>query len=1446
MVAAVVCLPARVSAVTGFAGRRGWRGLSNRWWGPRSDFTWEEDALRHIRERMPETEPFRAWQTFQFTARSGHVPQVDLLIATRAGLFLVEIKSHPGRAVNSGSTWIIHGDDRTRSFENPLFATDLKCKQLVEQLKWARDQFPGMRNLRIPFVRPAVFLSAPDLRCMFDEPQKVNVYGRDGLEDQTGLPGIWTGLLGGAARSPRDVVDPAFSRQLHKLLTKIGISGLRKHRKVGPFELAPQSFDAGPTWEDFLAENTALPGDQPRRIRVYLSELSADREMRESTRRAARREYMALQGIQHEGIVQAEQFSDEHEAGPAVIFRHGAGWTRLDHFVAERGPDIPIETRVEMVRQLAEALDHAHRRHLFHRALAARSVYVEMDGNYPRLRICDWQVSARPDSGSSGRPAALAGGTTLAGSAGGASLAAHLEKSSGPYLAPEFGNADAQGTPLDVFGLGALTYLILTARPPARDRAALAAHLTSRQALVPSAVSDDVTPTMDELVRRATAVMPVDRHETVRDFLDDLEEVEEEITAPDESDVPDLLDAVKGSMVQGWRVVRLLGKGSTAKALLVEKDGHEQVFKVALNESSRERLEHEAAQLRRLERSGPNIVRWISGPMEVGPRHVLVLEQAGQQTLSQFLRSQGRLTVDDLQSLGGHLFRAVGYLAEEGVWHRDIKPDNLAIKELPKKGRRLVLFDFSLAGAAARDTGVGTPPYLDPFLGTDRRPEYDDAAERYAMAVTLHEMASTELPSWGDGVAAPNLLDASEEVPQLAEDSFDPLLRERLVAFFRKALHRDAAQRHASLAEMEFAWQGVFQGLDETAPHTVHPPAAPEQEAAVPTVRADTLLTVAGLTKRALSTALQQLEVTTVGELSKVPSMRIQRLRGVGLGPRNELVKRAREWRRQLAIAERTGESGRAATAATDPRALNLDEVAEQLVPKVNGRNTTEIRVIRVVLGLPDDGEPAPLPQWSSQAAVAKEVDLSQPHVARLLGAARNRWIKSVPAVTALRATVLELLQAHGRVMEADRLAAALLADRGSELDEPAARRALAGACLRAAMEAEEHLENPRLARRRAGDRVVIAAVAEDDPSAPTEEELLDYAVELGHRADKVVDLPDAAPLPGTKAVLEALNGVPRPDGMPPLSDLDLVSLAADASRNAAMTARLELYPRDLAPRKALQLAQAASYLGPPGLRPRELRERVLARFPELASLPEPDELRGVLKRELGITVHVTRGPDGDNRYVLPSRSLLTPLSGRGKPGRTTRLGTASPSAETWDRLEGAAEQGGFLAVKAWMDEATSVLGVLTTMAEVTSVNVARTFLTTLRAIVDERGKPRWETVLAADSPDASPTARVGFEKLVAEVWERFEAEVRAAPGTVLLHDATPLARYKGGMELLTRLKLGAQAPDEGPHGLWLFCPMNDPNTEAALDHTVVRAMGENEQLAVPGGFALQDTRSAS
>jgi len=117
------------------------------------------------------------------------------------------------------------------------------------------------------------------------------------------------------------------------------------------------------------------------------------------------------------------------------------------------------------------------------------------------------------------------------------------------------------------------------------------------------------------------------------------------------------------------------------------------------------------------------------------------------------------------------------------------------------QGRELVLFDFSLAGTPDTDLSAGTRNYLDPFLGSPSRQRYDQAAELYAVAVTLHEMASSELPSWGDDLPDARFLDPAEEV-QLAEDLFDPVARDGLVEFFTVALHRDATRRFRTLREM--------------------------------------------------------------------------------------------------------------------------------------------------------------------------------------------------------------------------------------------------------------------------------------------------------------------------------------------------------------------------------------------------------------------------------------------------------------------------------------------------------------------------------------------------------------------------------------------------------------------------------------------------------------------
>ena len=209
----------------------------------------------------------------------------------------------------------------------------------------------------------------------------------------------------------------------------------------------------------------------------------------------------------------------------------------------------------------------------------------------------------------------------------------------------------------------------------------------------------------------------------------------------------DPLDAAPGEVIGGrFRLIRRLGRGSTAVGLLVADlaaggPGPEvtRVLKVAVDDAAAGRIADEAKVLAGL--TGPRLVRLVEGPLALGTRQALLLESAGDETLTEVLRSRERLSLDLLERWGTDLLEALTALDRAGVDHRDIKPANLGVREGRDGAKHLVLFDFSLSRAGATAVTAGTPPYLDPFLDAPERGRHDSAAERYSAAVVLFEMA---------------------------------------------------------------------------------------------------------------------------------------------------------------------------------------------------------------------------------------------------------------------------------------------------------------------------------------------------------------------------------------------------------------------------------------------------------------------------------------------------------------------------------------------------------------------------------------------------------------------------------------------------------------------------------------------------------------------------------
>ncbi|MBX6312634.1 MAG: protein kinase, partial [Isosphaeraceae bacterium] len=307
-------------------------------------------------------------------------------------------------------------------------------------------------------------------------------------------------------------------------------------------------------------------------------------------------------------------------------------------------------------------------------------------------------------------------------------------------------------------------------------------------------------------------------------------------------------------------------------ALLVERNGQEVVLKVASDPEQNARIRDEAEVLQKLRHQ--HIVEFC-GQAEFGDRAGFLMrpvlvdkEDRKVETLGQRLRKEGRLHIDLLQRFGEDLLDVVNYLQEQGIHHRDIKPDNIAVGRVGRGDTlHVVLFDFSLSRTPVDNIRAGTSGYLDPLLALRKPPRWDLNAERYAAAVTLYELATGTMPKWGDGSTDPSHLSCEITIdPEL----FDPNLRDRLSEFFRKAFRRDPAERFDNAEEMLRAWRYCFEDIDQPGSLSDH-----EDEETLRRLLAhatfDTQIHELNLGTRATN-ALDRANLLTVEDLLTVPN----------------------------------------------------------------------------------------------------------------------------------------------------------------------------------------------------------------------------------------------------------------------------------------------------------------------------------------------------------------------------------------------------------------------------------------------------------------------------------------------------------------------------------------------------------------------------------------------
>ena len=261
-----------------------------------------------------------------------------------------------------------------------------------------------------------------------------------------------------------------------------------------------------------------------------------------------------------------------------------------------------------------------------------------------------------------------------------------------------------------------------------------------------------------------------------------------------------------GARVDGFLILDTLGHGGMSDVYRAhdEANAREVTLKFPHDEimgdpATYERFSREIKIGQLLEH--PNIQRLYSVGKQ-GRLPYLVLEFVPGASLRSALKDKDERfnSLDEALSLGIQIGRALAYAHEKGVFHRDMKPENVIVT--PDGVAKVMDFGIAFVQGARRVTWgslsgqIGTPDYMAPEQIKGQRG--DARTDVYALGTMIYEMIAGRLPYEGDNALAIMSQHVTAPAPLLSTScSLPPETEETIL----KALRRDASKRWNTMAE---------------------------------------------------------------------------------------------------------------------------------------------------------------------------------------------------------------------------------------------------------------------------------------------------------------------------------------------------------------------------------------------------------------------------------------------------------------------------------------------------------------------------------------------------------------------------------------------------------------------------------------------------------------------
>ncbi len=175
----------------------------------------------------------------------------------------------------------------------------------------------------------------------------------------------------------------------------------------------------------------------------------------------------------------------------------------------------------------------------------------------------------------------------------------------------------------------------------------------------------------------------------------------------------------------------------------------------------------------------------------------LVMRYMNGGTLRDRLR-RGSLNFDYAKRISVEIATALSVAHERGIYHRDLKPDNILFDEFDSP----FLSDFGIAKLAAQTQTftqgiLGTPQYMSPEQWRAKE-DLDGRCDQYALGIILYQMLTGDLPFRAKETTGYMQAHLNEPVPDI-EDKL-PTSPHGISSFIRKTMSKDPDERYATMS----------------------------------------------------------------------------------------------------------------------------------------------------------------------------------------------------------------------------------------------------------------------------------------------------------------------------------------------------------------------------------------------------------------------------------------------------------------------------------------------------------------------------------------------------------------------------------------------------------------------------------------------------------------------